>query len=157
MEDLSAATLDDVKQFFKTYYVPSNATLAIAGDFELEEAKRLIKKYFGTLPAASRPPRPSKMTPPLRAEQRFTVDEPVTLGKVAMGWITPPAYTPDDVVLDIVTLVLGAGKSSRLYRKLVVEQQIAADVEASLDSNALASNESIGATVASGKSVEEVE
>ncbi len=157
MADLSAATLDDVKQFFRTYYVPSNATLTIAGDFELEDAKRLVAKYFGTLPSAPRPPRPSKLTPALKAAQRLTVDEPVSLAKVSMGWITPPAYTPDDVVLDIVTSVLGIGKSSRLYRKLVVEQQIAADVEASLDSNALASNQTLSATVASGKSVEEVE
>ncbi|HVJ21357.1 MAG TPA: pitrilysin family protein [Polyangiaceae bacterium] len=157
MEDLSAATLGDVKQFFKTYYVPSNATLAIAGDFEVDVAKRQIEKYFATLPSAPRPPRPSKTTPPLSAAQRIVVDEPVSLAKVSMGWITPPAYTRDDVVLDIVTSVLGIGKSSRLYQKLVVQQQLAADVEASLDSNALASNESIGATVASGKSVEEVE
>jgi zinc protease len=157
MQDLTAATLDDVKQFFKTYYVPSNATLAIAGDFEVDQAKRQIEKYFASLPSAPRPSRPSKLTPALKSAQRIVVDEPVSLAKVSIGWITPPAYTHDDVVLDIVTLVLGAGKSSRLYQKLVVEQQIAADVEASLDSNALASTESVGATVASGKSIEEVE
>ncbi|HEV8245625.1 MAG TPA: pitrilysin family protein [Polyangiaceae bacterium] len=157
MADLSAATLDDVKQFFRTYYVPSNATLAIAGDFESDEAKRLIKKYFGTLSSAPKPPRPNRTTPPLSAPQRLVIDEPVTLARVSMGWITPPAYTPDDSLLDVVTLILAGGKSSRLYRKLVVEQQIAADVDASLDSNALASHEVVSATAASGKSVEELE
>jgi zinc protease len=157
MQDLSAATLSDVKQFFATYYVPSNATLAISGDFDVQETRRAIDKYFGSLASAPRPPRPSRVTPPLAAAQRIVVDEPVSLAKVAIGWITPPAYTPDDVVLDIVTLVLAGGKSSRLYRKLVVEQQLAADVEASLDSNALASNETVGATVASGKKIEDVE
>ncbi len=157
MEDLSAATLDDVKQFFRTYYVPSNATLAIAGDFESDEAKRLIKKYFGTLPSAPQPPRPNKTTPALREAKRLVIDEQVTLARVSMGWITPPAYTPDDPLLDVVTLVLAGGKSSRLYQKLVVQQQLAADVDASLDSNALASHEVVEATAASGKSVEELE
>lgn len=157
MEDLSAATLDDVKQFFATYYVPSNATLAIAGDFEPELVKGWVDKYFGTLPKKPKPPRNVRITPPLGAPVRITVDEPVTLGRVSLGFITPPAYTPDDVVLDLVTLVLAGGKSSRLYRKLVVEKKLASDVDASLDSNALASNLTVSATAASGKSLDELE
>jgi zinc protease len=157
MEDLSAATLDDVKQFFATYYVPSNATLAIAGDFDPEVVKGWIKKYFGTLPARPKPPRNQQVTPPLTAPVRLTIDEPVTLARVSLGFITPPAYTTDDPILDVATLVLSGGKSSRLYRKLVVEQKLASEVDASLDSNALASHLTISATAASGKSLDELE
>jgi zinc protease len=157
MADLSAATLDDVKQFFATYYVPSNATLAIAGDFEPEVVKGWIKKYFGSLPSRPKPPRNQQVTPPLKAPVRLTVDEPVTLARVSLGFITPPAYAPDDPVLDVATLVLSGGKSSRLYRKLVVDQKLASEVDASLDSNALASHLTVSATAASGKTLDELE
>jgi zinc protease len=157
MEDLTAATLDDVKQFFATYYVPSNATLAIAGDFETDVVKGWIEKYFGPLPTRPKPPRNQQVTPPLKAPVRLTIDEPVTLGRVSLGFITPPAYTPDDPILDVATLVLSYGKSSRLYRKLVVEQKLASEVDASLDSNALASILTVSATAASGKSLDELE
>jgi zinc protease len=157
MADLSAATLDDVKAFFRSYYGPANATLVLAGDFDPAEAKALVERYFGTLDG-QKPPRPArKPTPPLTKPVRIVVEEPVELARVAHGYIAPPAYGADDAALEVATAVLAGGRATRLYRKLVVEEKVASDVDASLDSNALASMVGVDATVASGKTVEAVE
>jgi zinc protease len=157
MTDLTAASLADVTDFFRAYYSPANATLCLAGDFEPAAAKASIEKYFGTLTGRPRAPRKSNPTPPLKQAVRLVVDEPVELARVAYGWIAPPAYTPDDPVLDVTMAVLAGGRATRLYRKLVVEEKLASDVDASLDSNALASMASVGATAASGKTPEQLE
>jgi zinc protease len=157
MQDLSAATLADVRDFFRSFYAPSNATLALAGDFELEPTRALIQKYFETLP--DRPPPASKhepIQPPERSVRRV-VQEPVELSRVAFGYLTPPAYSADDPVLDITMALLAGGKATRLYRALVVEGKLASEVEAALDSNQLASNVMLSATVSSGRKPEEVE
>lgn len=157
MQDLSAATLDDVREFFRAYYAPSNATLTLAGDFELEEAKALIAKYFETLPDRPRPPAvvPPTSAPP--GASRQVVREPVELSRVMFGYVTPPAYTPDDTALDVAMAILAGGKATRLYRALVMEGKLASDVDASLDSNRLGSAAILSATVTSGKKPEEVE
>lgn len=157
MQDLSAATLDDVREFFGAYYAPSNAVVALAGDFEPQAARALIQKYFGTLP--KKPPtrvaRPT--TPPLTKPIRLTVGEPVELARVSFGWITPSAYTPADTVLDVTAALLAGGRATLLYQELVVKEKIASDVAAELDSNALASMTTLTATAASGKTPEELE
>jgi zinc protease len=157
MRDLSAATLDDVREFFDAYYAPSNAILALAGDFDANGAKALVQKYFGSLP--KKPPtrvvRPP--TPPLTKPIRLTVEEPVELARVSFGWITPPAYTPADNVLDVTMALLAGGRATLLYQELVVKEKIASDVASELDSNALASMASMTATAASGKKTEELE
>ncbi|HET9933081.1 MAG TPA: pitrilysin family protein, partial [Polyangiaceae bacterium] len=111
MADLSNATLEDVRDFFRTYYAPSNATLTLAGDFDLEEAKRLVQKYFETLP--DRPREPSKFKPiaPPAQPIRRELTEPVELARVAFGHVTPPAYTPDDALLEVTMAVLAGGKA----------------------------------------------
>ncbi|HVU02044.1 MAG TPA: pitrilysin family protein [Polyangiaceae bacterium] len=147
MEDLSRASLEDVKAFFRAFYAPSNATLAIAGDFDESDAKAMIRKYFGTLPKAPRPATPPHPEAKLSQEIRKDVEEPVQLARVAMGWLTPPAYTQEDGVLDVVTTLLAGGKATRLYQDLVVKKKVASDVSASLDSNALASMLEIDTTV----------
>jgi zinc protease len=157
MADLSAATLGDVTEFFRAYYAPANATLTLAGDFEPAAAKALIQKYFGGLPKRARTPIARKPTPPLTKPVRLVVDEPVDLTRVSYGWIAPPAYTPDDAALDVTMAVLAGGRATRLYRRLVVEEKLASEVDASLDSNALASIATIDATAASGKSPDELE
>ena len=157
MADLSAATLQDVREFFKTFYAPSNATLTLAGDFEPESAKQQIEKYFQTLPDRPRPaPNQAKIAPPSQPSRRV-IKEPVELARVAFGSVTPPAYTPDDPVLEVTMAILAGGKATRLYRALVVEAKLASDVDASLDSNQLASSAVVSAMVASGKKVEDVE
>ncbi len=157
MQDLSAATLDDVREFFRAYYAPSNAVIALAGDFDPQGARALVQKYFGPLPKkpATRVARPT--TPPLAKPIRLTVNEPVELPRVSFGWITPPAYTPADIVLDVTMALLAGGRATLLYQELVVKEKIASDVAAELDSNALASMATLTATAASGKTPEELE
>jgi zinc protease len=157
MEDLSAATLDDAREFFKTYYAPSNATLALAGDFDVDRAKQLVAQYFETLPDRPRPRAERKLIAPLARPERHVVKEPVQLARVAFGYVTPPAYTPDDPVLELTMSILAGGKATRLYRALVAEGKLASEVDAALDSNQLASNAIVSASVASGKSADEVE
>jgi zinc protease len=150
MEDLSRASMDDVKAFFRAFYSPSNATLAVAGDFDPAGAKAWIEHYFGSLPSAPRPTAHVSITPGLTAPVRKEVEEPVQLARVAMAWLTPPAYTPDDTVLDVVATLLAGGKATALYQDLVVKQKLASDVSASLDSNRLTSMFEVDATVAAG-------
>jgi zinc protease len=157
MEDLSAATLDDVKEFFRSYYSPSNATLTLAGDFDPAEAKALVKRYFGGLSGRPVARTAKAATPPLSKPVRLVIEEPVELARVAHGYIAPPAYGPDDAALEVAMAVLAGGRSTRLYRALVVDQKVAADVDAGVDSNALASMVSVEATVATGKSLDAAE
>ena len=157
MADLSAASLGDVTEFFRQYYAPSNATLCIAGDLEPARTKALIERYFGTLRDRERPPLRALSYTPLPQAVRLVVKEPVTLSQVSFGYRTPPAYTPDDFALEVAMAVLGGGKATRLYQRLVVQTKLAADVSASLDSNQLASIASLSATVATGKSSAAVE
>lgn len=157
MADLSAATLGDVNDFFRTYYAPSNATLTLAGDFELEQVKVWVKKYFETLPDRPRPASShSPISAPVKPERRV-VKEPVELARVAFGYVTPPAYAADDPVLEVTMAILAGGKATRLYRALVVEGKLASEVDAALDSNQLASSAVVSAMVTSGKKTEEVE
>jgi zinc protease len=156
MADLSAATLEDVKGFFRDYYTPSNATLAIAGDFDPKAVKASIEKYFGTLPNRPKKPTPDVKLPPPRVG-RYVVDEPVELGQITFGYRTPPAYTTDDPVVDVAMAVLAGGKATRLYQTLVVDKKLASEVSAEQDSNQLSGITTISATAATGKPIAELE
>jgi zinc protease len=156
MADLSAATLDDVRGFFRDYYTPSNATLTIAGDFDPNTVKASIQKYFGTLPNRPKKPTPELKLPPPRLG-RYVVEEPVELAEVTFGYRTPPAYSTDDPIVDVAMAVLAGGKATRLYQTLVVDKKLASDVSASQDSNQLSGIATIGATAATGKTIAELE
>ena len=156
MADLSAATLDDVRGFFRDYYTPSNATLAIAGDFDPVAVKASIQKYFGSLPARAKKATPDPHVPPPRVG-RYVVEEPVELAEVTFGYRTPPAYTADDVIIDVAMATLAGGKATRLYQTLVVDKKLASDVSASQDSNQLSGIVTVSATAATGKTVAELE
>ena len=157
MQDLSAASLEDVQEFFHEYYAPSNATLCIAGDLDIPLAKAQIERYFGTLVDRKRPPAKAVPYAPLAKAERLLIKEPVTLAQVSFGYRTPPAYAPDDPGLDVAMAILGGGKATRLYQRLVVQTKLAADVSASLESNQLSSMALLSATVATGKSPAAVE
>jgi zinc protease len=157
MQDLSAASLADVVEFFREYYAPSNATLCIAGDLDVPQAKALITRYFGTLPDRKRPEAKPVAYAPLPKPERVVVKESVSLAQVSYGYRTPPAYTADDPVVEVATAILGGGKATRLYQRLVVQTKLAADVSASLESNQVSSITTLGATVATGKSPSAVE
>jgi zinc protease len=137
--DVEAARLEDVREFFKLYYAPNNATLAIAGDFDAAKTKALIEKYFGPIPKGPDVPKVHVATPPITAEKRLTVTDKVQLPKVLFGWLTPPAFAPGDADGDAASYILGGGKTSRLYQKLVYDQQIAQSVSCYNQSQALQS------------------
>jgi zinc protease len=126
--DIESAQLADVRGFFRDYYVPNNATMVIAGDFDKSRVKALVEKYFGPIPAGKKVANPAIVTPPITAERRKVVTDKVELPRVSMAWLTPAAYKPGDAEADLLGDILGGGKASRLYRKLVYEQQIAQDV-----------------------------
>ncbi len=131
MEDLSAARVEDVKEFFRTYYAPSNATLAIVGDFDPARAKELVQKYFGGLPSRPKPPPPALKPVQLTREVKVHVDEQVaTLPAVLMGWHTPPAFKQGDAALDLLGRILSDGDSSRLVRALERDRALAQSVTA---------------------------
>lgn len=137
MADLTAATLEDVRSFYERYYAPSNATLALAGDIDVTQAKAWIEKYFGTLRRLPKPQSGSTRSPTIPKPSHLVIEEPVKVPRVAFAWVTPAAYQSGSEVMDVAAEILAGGRASRLYRSLVVEQKLAADVSADADSNAL--------------------
>jgi zinc protease len=155
--DIQAARLEDVKSFFKTYYAPNNASLAIVGDIDVAATRKLVEKYFGSLRRGPPVPKVTVVTPPIAAERRAVVPDRVELPKVYLGWITPPIFAPGDAEADLAAEILGGGRSSRLYKQLVYEQQIAQEVSAAQYSLALGSVFTIEATARPGHSADELE
>ncbi|HXE79182.1 MAG TPA: pitrilysin family protein [Vicinamibacterales bacterium] len=126
MEDLDAASIEDVREFYRTYYVPSNATLTIVGDFDPREARELVAQYFGRIPKPKHEvPRDIPMEPPMKGERRVTVEEPWPLATVVIAYHIPHDGHPDSYPLHIATKILSDGRSSRLYRSLVYEKRLA--------------------------------
>ncbi|MEE2787465.1 MAG: pitrilysin family protein [Myxococcota bacterium] len=153
-EDLTAASLDDVKAFFKQYYVPANAVVTIVGDFEPTQAKALVKKYFGHMPAGQRAAKPQAKPVVLAADVHVTEEDEVKLPRVHYAWHSPALYAKGDAALDILSTVLADGKSSRLYKPLVYDQKVAKDVTAFQVSLGLSGFYVIQATAAPGKTLE---
>src|SRR4051812_10427340 len=156
-EDIEAARLDDVRKFFQTYYSPSNASLAIVGDFNPTQVKQVVQKYFGTIKPGPAAPPVKASTPPILKEKRVTITDQIELPRVYMAWLTPPIFKAGDADADLIAEVLGGGKSSRLYKKLVYEKQIAQDVLAQNQSALLTSILSIQATAKPGVKLEDLE
>jgi zinc protease len=126
MADLEAASVEDVRDFYRTYYVPANATLAVVGDFESAEALALVNQYFGRIPkAAHEVPRDIPEEPAQLAEKRVTVSEPWPLPAVVVAYHITRDGHPDAYPLHIAAKVLSDGQSSRIYQALVYEKQIA--------------------------------
>ena len=155
--DIQAAKLEDVKNFFKVYYAPNNASLVIVGDIDKAATRALVEKYFGTLKRGSQVPKPSVKTPPITSERRAVVQDRVELPRVYMAWLTSPIYSPGDADADVAATVLGSGRSSRLYKKLVYEQQIAQQVSVQQYSLSLGSVFEVQVTARPGHSAEELE
>ena len=156
-QDIQAAKLEDVKLFFKQYYVPNNASLAIVGDFDKAQVKALVAKYFGTLKRGAPVPAIKAVTPPVTQERRRVITDKVELPRVYMAWITSPIFKPGDAEADVAATILGGGKSSRLYKKLVYEKQIAQNVTAQQYSLILGSLFQIEVTARPGHTVDELE
>lgn len=157
MDDLTAASYEDVTEFFKKYYTPSNASLVIAGDINPTQTRALVEKWFSDVKGR---PRPAPIDAPpavLAQEKRLVYEDRVQLPRLYMAWLSPGALTPGDAEMDLVANVLAGGKNSRLYKRLVYEMQIAQDVSAFQGSRLSSSFFMITATARSGHTLAELE
>src|SRR5438128_5783464 len=126
MQDLEAASVDDVRNFYQTYYVPANATLVLVGDFDTVQALQMVSNYLGRVPKADKPvPRDIPQEPPQTKEKRVTLQEPWPLPAVVVAYHITRDGNPDSYPLHIAAKVLSDGQTSRIYKKLVYEKQMA--------------------------------
>ncbi len=134
-EDLDAAKVDDIRAFFKIYYAPNNAVMAIVGDFDAATMQKLVEKYFATIPKVEAPPKPSVAEGPQKTPKKTTVvDSHAKLPAFWLGWKAPPRRDPDGPALVMLEKVLASGESSRLYQRMIKGDQVAINADAGYDS-----------------------
>jgi zinc protease len=156
-EDLLAATLDDIKDFFRTFYTPNNLSLAVVGDFDPAEAKRLVEKYFGGIPAGPPLDRPPRWIPTLDGERVIEVRDRVQQERTYFVWHSPAWFDPGDAELELASTILTEGLSSRLNKNLVYEKRLCSEVSSFQRSREAASLFVVSATARSGSSLAAVE
>src|SRR5215471_10249892 len=158
MADLDAATVDDVKEFFRIYYAPNNAAVAIVGDVDTKEVLAKAEKYFGNIPRQSAP-KPADLSEPGHTKERKETiqDKLARAAQVTIAFPTPSDLSPDMPGLDALAMILGQGDSSRLYQKLVKEQQLCSAVSANDPSRLGPGSFQVSCRVAPGKKIEDVE
>ena len=157
MEDLSAASYEDVVEFFNLYYTPNNASLVIAGDISPEETLALAEKWFGGIKRGETVPRIEVPELDLTEERRVTLEDKVQLPRIHFLWHTPAIFKPGDAEMDAVASILASGKNSRLYKRLVYDMQIAQSVVAFQASSMLGSYFMVRATARAGHTLDELE
>ena len=158
MDDLNAASVDDVKTFFKTYYAPNNAILSIVGDVKTADCLQKVRKYFERIPSQPAPPKVDETEPPQTEERRQTIEDPLArLPRIDIVYHVPAAMAADDDGLTVLAAVLGSGRSSRFYESLVRQQQLTASVSASSASTRGPGLFRIGGTALAGKSIADLE
>ena len=134
LSDLDAATLEDARNFFKTYYAPNNAVLAVVGDFDSAQALALVKQYFGPIAAQPQPPRPDISEPRQTEEKRHTkVDEKAPRPALAIGWHAPPQDTPEYYAMALLDQILASGNDSWLYEDLVQKKGLTGEISSSIN------------------------
>jgi len=156
-EDLTAASVDDVKEFFHSYYTPNNLSLAITGDFDVAEAKRLIEKYYAPIPPGPALDGPKHWVTQLQDEKTIEVKDHVPQERTYFAWPSPAFFDPDDAPLDLVSLILTDGLSSRLNKALVYDQQICSDVVSFQNSEEIAGSFIVWITARPGASLPQAE
>ncbi len=156
MADLSAATLEDTREFFRTYYAPNNAVIVVAGDVTAAAVKKLMEQYFGDIPSGPPISRPEPAAFTLSRDTLAVLEDRVQLPRVYYTWHTARAYAADDATLDIVAYLLTGAKNSRLTQRLVYEEQLASDVVAYQDSKRLDGDFTVRATARPGRSLPEL-
>ena len=156
--DLNAANFEEIREFFRTYYHPANASLVLAGDMEVDTGFELARRFFGELPRGPEPPTVvvADDSVPKRPARLLLTDR-VELPRLYLSWRTPALFAPGDAELDLFATILTGGKSSRLYRTLVHDRQIATDVSAGQGSRQLAGTFNIVATAAPGHTLTDLE
>lgn len=157
LDDLSAASLEDVKGFFRQYYVPNNASLVIAGDFDPKQAKQWAEKYFGTIAKGGDITRPNPAKPALDKETRVAVEDSVPLPRVYMVWHSVAQGDKDEAALDLLGSILSNGRGSRLQSNLVYEKKLAQTIGAGNGTREVAGTFQITATASPSKTLEEIE
>lgn len=157
MEDLNAASLDDVKEWFKTYYGAANAVIVLAGDIDPQTALAKVKKYFGDIPSGPPVARHTSWIAKRTSTQRQMAHDRVPQAKIYMTWNIPAWGTREANMLDLVTDVLGTGKTSRLYKRLVYDDQIASDIAVYVDLREIAGQLNIEATAKPGVELATIE
>ena len=157
MEDLTAATYQDVVDFFKTYYVPNNASLVVAGDIDLDNAEQLVRKWFSEIPRGAPVAPIAPPMPTLTDVKRKTLTDKVQLSRLFIAWLSPKQFAPDDATLDVAASILAGGKNSRLYKRLVYDTRMAQDVSAYQGGTTLAGSFQLIATARPGKSVADIQ
>jgi zinc protease len=157
IEEIQAASLADIQGFFRQFYVPENASLAIVGDFDPVVARELVTKYFGDLPGGRLPRRPDVPQPRLEKVVEKTVLDPVArIPQLQMVWNGVKPFVPEEAAGDLLSVILGGSKTSRLYRRLVLEKQVASGVYAANASLGLGGYFQIVATAREGHTVAEL-
>jgi zinc protease len=156
-EDLQSASLDDVKAFFRRYYAPNNLSLVVSGDFDPAEAKRLVEKYFGSLPPGPPLVRPQRWLPRLDGEKVVTVEDHVPATRVYMAWPAPELASADAPALGLAASILSDGLSSRLQKTLVHDKKLCTDVASWHDAMEISGMFVVMATARSGASLPEIE
>jgi zinc protease len=157
MDDIAAATLDDVRTFFETFYAPNNAVLTLAGDFSPAHALGRVEYWFGSIPRGPEAPPPPPADPPPDGEAREVLEDDVRLPRVYMGYRAPAFGEPGWYAADLLATVLASGKSSRLYQDLVYRRQIAQDVSCFIFPTELAATFAVVATARPEVAPEELE
>ena len=156
-DDLDAASLDDVKSFFRRFYSPSNATIAIAGDIDANETRRLVERYFGDIPPTPAVNRIGRMASTLTSETRLDFHDNVQLPRLYLVWPSTPVFDEDEAPLDVLATVLADGRSSRLYRTLVYEKQIARSVSVYNHAMEVAGEFNVQVTASPGHGLDEIQ
>ena len=158
MADLSAASVDDVSAFFKTYYAPNNAVIAIVGDVDTKTALAKVEKYFGAIPAQPAPPEVDMTEPPQKEERRLTLEDALArLPRIDMAYKIPPGSSPDSDALSVLGTILSGGRSSRFYESIVRQKAAVERRGAGTDGSRGPGLFSVGGTALPGKTLTELE
>jgi zinc protease len=157
LDDLSAASLEDVKNFFRQYYVPNNASLVIAGDFDEKQARGWVEKYFGPIAKGADITRPNPAMPKLEKETRVSVEDNVPLPRLYMVWHSVRQGDKDEPALDILGSILSSGRGSRLQSNLVYDKELVQMIGAGNGTREVAGTFQVSATARQGKTLEEIE
>ena len=157
LDDLTKASMDDVKGFFRQYYAPNNASLVIAGKFDSKQAKTWVEKYFGKIKSGAPITRPNPARASLAKETRVSFEDSVPLPRLYMVWHTVPQGDKDEAALDILGSVLSSGRGSRLRSNLIYGKQLVQDINAGNGTREIAGQFQVTSTARQGKSLDEIE